>query len=107
MCASSQCKLGHEFRPVSTSSAHTLDCLVAQAHLGPLHAALRKLQYELKAVSSEVNQMSTAATLMAGASNRILQMQHKSQALQSCIDSKLQEVSQACSLLGLAHGALH
>ena len=69
-----------------------------QAQLAPMHAALRKLQYEFKAVSSEVSQMSTAASLMAGASNRVLQMQHKSQALQSCIDSKLQEASQASTL---------
>ena len=63
-----------------------------QAHLAPLHLALRKLQHELKAVSSEMDQMSTAASLMAGASNRILQMQHKAQALQSCIDQKLKKV---------------
>lgn len=63
-----------------------------QAQLAPLQHALRKLQYESKAVASELDQLSMAASLMAGGGTRVQQMQDKAQALQQCIDDKLQQV---------------
>ncbi|DBA94023.1 TPA: Leucine-rich repeat-containing protein 9 [Trebouxia sp. C0004] len=64
-----------------------------KAQLAPLQHALRKLQYESKAVAAELEQFSTAASLTTGGGTRVQQMQHKAQALQQCIDEKLQQVA--------------
>lgn len=63
-----------------------------QAQLAPLQHALRRLQYESKAVASQLEQLNTAASLSTGGGIRLRQMQDKAQALQQCIDDKLQQV---------------
>ena len=68
-----------------------------QAHLGPLLQGVRKLQYDSKTVSSELDPATTAAAFMNGSGLRRQQLQEKAQALQQCIDSKLQHVSQDTS----------
>ncbi len=63
-----------------------------QAQLAPLQHALCKLQYESKAVASQLEQFTTAASLTTGGGTCLQQMQDKAQALQQCIDDKLQQV---------------
>ncbi len=63
-----------------------------QAQLAPLQHARRKLQYESKAVASELEQFNTAASYTTSGGTRVQQMQDKAQALQQCIDDKLQQV---------------
>lgn len=65
--------------------------MLLQAHLGPLLQGLSKLQYESKAVSSELDPATTA--FMSGGGHRRQQLQVKAQALQQCIDDKLEQVS--------------
>lgn len=67
--------------------------LVLQAHLGPLLQQVRKLQYDSKAVSSELDPATTAVAFMHGSGHRRQQLQEKAQALQQCIDAKLEQVS--------------
>ena len=54
---------------------------------------LRKLQHESKSVSSELAQVSTAASQPTSGGTHMQQMQFKAQRLQQCIDDKLQEVT--------------
>lgn len=61
-----------------------------QAHLGPFLQGLSKLQYESKAVSSELDPATTA--FMSGGGDRRQQLQVKAQALQQCIDDMLEQV---------------
>lgn len=68
-----------------------------QAHLGPVLHSLHKLQYESKAVSSEVKQAGATASLVADGGTRMQQMQHKAQALQQCIEDKLHQVIKIAS----------
>ena len=63
-----------------------------QAHLGPLLQGLRKLQYELKAVSCELDAAATGGGLMKGGEHRRQQLRDKAHALQLCIDARLQQV---------------
>lgn len=63
-----------------------------QAHLAPLLRGLRKLQYESKAVSCELDAAATAGGLMKGGGQRQQQLREKAQALQLCIDDMLQQV---------------
>ena len=58
-----------------------------QASLSPHVHGLRKLQYESKAISSELEP--TTATFSASSGPRQQQLQEKLQALQQCIDDKL------------------
>ncbi|KAL3151478.1 hypothetical protein ABBQ38_012478 [Trebouxia sp. C0009 RCD-2024] len=62
-----------------------------QAHLAPLLRGLRKLQYESKAVSCELDAAATAGGLMKGGGQRQQQLREKAQALQLCIDDMLQQ----------------
>lgn len=67
--------------------------LLLQAHLAPLLQQVRKLQYDSKAVSSELDPATTAAAIMNGSGHRRQQLQEKAQTLQLCVDNKLQQVS--------------
>jgi len=79
------------------NQAHGDKGSLMQAQLAPLRHALRNLQYESKAVASQLEQLSTAASLTTGGGTRVQQMQDKAQALQQCIDDKLQQVWNTCA----------
>ncbi|DBA66636.1 TPA: Leucine-rich repeat-containing protein 9 [Trebouxia sp. C0005] len=61
--------------------------------MAALQHALRKLQYESKAITSELELFNTAASYTTSGGTRVQQMQDKVQALQQCIDDKLQQVA--------------
>lgn len=63
-----------------------------QVKMAALQHALRKLQYESKAITSELELFNTAASYTTSGGTRVQQMQDKVQALQQCIDDKLQQV---------------
>ena len=73
-----------------------MESLHVQVQLGPLLHVLRRLQCESKAVSAEAGQLRTAASLTTGSGSRMQQLHHKAQALQQCIDDKLQQVADNC-----------
>ena len=81
----------------SREHVHQQQPLWVQVLLGPALQVLNKMQYEAKAITSEWDQGGIAASLMAGSSSRLLQMQHKAQAVQRCIDHKLEQVTRASS----------
>lgn len=86
-------------RKVFQQFSKALQSFFMQAQLAPLQRVLCKLQYESKAVASQLEQFSTAASLSTGGGTCLQQMQDKAQALQQCIDDKLQEVwSCLCSV---------
>lgn len=63
-----------------------------QAHLAPLLQGLQKLQYESKAVSSELDAAATGGGLMQGEGQRQQQLREKAQALQLCVNDLLKQV---------------
>jgi len=90
--AASKVPITQFYDKLEPNQAHGDKGSLMQAQLAPLQHALRKLQYESKAVASELEQLNTAASLSTGAGTRLQQMQDKAQALQQCIDDKLQQV---------------